>query len=495
MKNVKKITNFKVLCIIVSIALFLATPFTLVNMAYAYTSSDDLLYGESLSSRGMNVKDCPNITAHYACIMKQNGEIIYERNSYDHAKIASLTKIMTAIIALENSELTDEIIVTKKAYEIGESSAGVWPGDKLSMESGLYALLVPSGNDAAEAISQTIGQKLIENKDDRIRNKSVEEVKDEAKEKDISEDEVEDVFIKDNEQAFVRLMNLKAKEIGCENTNFTNPHGLADDEYASDEQYCCAIDIAKITKYAMQNEIFRKIVGGGDTSIVVDRDGQKVTLPLASTDILLGNFEGCIGVKTGKTDIGGACFSGAMKDSDGDEIYTIVLKSDDETQRFIDTQELFNWYLTNKVSLNLTDTNVKETMQIQGESPKEVGVVAYIAHSEWVNCTIPVTLKDSDKSIPVLIAAGNVHLKIEPNEIKGSYKAGDKVADLVLTQHNKQTARVDLIAIKDQAAPNIFESIGVFFDRLIKNIQNEKSVADNKILANCDKINKYNDKN
>lgn len=210
------------------------------------------------------------------------------------------------------------------------------------MQSALYALLVPSGNDAAEAISQTIGQKLVDNKDERIRNKSKEEVASEAREKGIAEDEVEDVFINDNEQAFVRLMNLKAEELGCENTNFTNPHGLADGEYASDDQYCCAMDIGVITRYAMQNEMFRKIVGGGDTNIIVDRNGQKVTLPLYSTDILLASFEGCIGVKTGVTDIGGACFSGAMRDTDGDEIYTIVLKSDDETQRFIDTQNLFN---------------------------------------------------------------------------------------------------------------------------------------------------------
>lgn len=249
------------------------------------------------------------------------------------------------------------------------------------MQSALYALLVPSGNDAAEAICQTIGQKLIDDKDDRIRNKSQEEVAKEAKEKGISEDEVDDVYITDNEQAFVRLMNLKAQELGCENTSFTNPHGLADEEFASDDQYCCAMDIGVITRYAMQNEMFKKIVGGGDTSIVVDRKGEKVTLELHSTDILLGNFDGCIGVKTGVTNIGGACFSGAMKDSDGDEIYTIVLKSDDETQRFVDTQELFNWYLKNKVSLDLTDTGKKVTMNVDGND-KIVGVVAYIAHSE-----------------------------------------------------------------------------------------------------------------
>ena len=93
--------------------------------AFAFTSSEDRLYGETLSSRGMSVKNCPSITAHYAVVIHKNGEVIYERNPYDHAKIASLTKIVTAIVALENSEMTDEVVVTQKAYDIGESSAGV----------------------------------------------------------------------------------------------------------------------------------------------------------------------------------------------------------------------------------------------------------------------------------------------------------------------------------------------------------------------------------
>ena len=94
------------------------------SFAFADTSSSDKLYGEELSSRGMSVKNCPNITSQYACLIKKNGEIVYERNSYDHAKIASLTKIMTAIIAMENFELDDTVTMTQKAYDIGESSSG-----------------------------------------------------------------------------------------------------------------------------------------------------------------------------------------------------------------------------------------------------------------------------------------------------------------------------------------------------------------------------------
>ena len=254
------------------------------------------------------------------------------------------------------------------------------------------------------------------------------------------------------------------------------------------------MDIAQITRYAMQDNLFRQIVGGGDANIVVNRNGNDTTIELTTTDILIGNFEGCIGVKTGNTEIGGPCFSGAYQDSnDGDTIYTIVLKAQDETLRFVDTQELFNWYIKNKVSIDLTDTGKKETMNID-EIEKQVGVVAYLPHNQWVNCSIPTTLKDEDKLVPVLSCAGNVHLKIEPEEVSGDFKAGDKAGDLILTQHNKEIARLDLICIFDQPAPNIFQSIGVAFDRLGRNISGENNVSKSTILANCDKVNKMNKK-
>ena len=85
-------------------------------------------------------------------------------------------------------------------------------------------------------------------------------------------------------------------------------------------------------------------------------------------------------------------------------------------------------------------------------------------------------------------------MKIEPTEIKGSFKAGDKVAEIVLTQHNREAARLDLIAAKDQPGPNVFQMLGVAFDRLGKNISGENTVAETKILANCDKINELNAK-
>lgn len=486
--KISAILSFFIIVCVICVSCFIKT-------AYATTNGDDKLYGETLNQRNMSVKDCPNISGKYSILINKNGDIIYERASEEHAKIASLTKIMTAIVALENCDLNELVTINKKAVEIGESSAGFWVDDKLDMQSALYAMLVPSGNDAAEAICEHIGKKLVESKDDKIRLKSEQDVESEAQENNIDKDDVKDIFITDNDKAFCKLMNDKAIELGCNNTNFTNPHGLDDEEFFNENQYSCAKDIAMITKYAMQNDLFRKIVGGGDTKINIERNGSIIKLNLTSTDILVGNFDGCVGVKTGNSDMAGACFSGACVDSrDSDEIYTIVLKADNETERFIDTQNLFNWYLTNKTCLNLSNTGVVESMKINNDESVDVGVVAYLAHNDWVDCKFPVTLEDRNQTVPVLGIAGNIHLKIEPESAKGNIKAGDKVAEIVLTQHNREIARLNLVSVKDQASPNIFQMIGVAFDRLGRNITGQPTVADTELLANCDTINNQNKK-
>ena len=86
-------------------------------------------------------------------------------------------------------------------------------------------------------------------------------------------------------------------------------------------------------------------------------------------------------------------------------------------------------------------------------------------------------------------------MRLEPDNVAGSYKAGDKVCELVLTQHNREVVRLNLIAIKDQPAPNVFQMLGVVFDRLGRNISNQATVAQSEIVSNCDTINKMNEKN
>ena len=135
-----------------------------------------------------------------------SGRILLEKNSQEKMAMASTTKIMTAIVALEKGDLQSQIRVSPRAASIGGSSFYLKPGDVLTLEDMLFGLLLPSGNDAAVAIAEHIAG---------------------------------------TEDKFVQMMNQKALELGALNTHFTNPHGLDDPEH-----YTTAVDLAVISRYA-----------------------------------------------------------------------------------------------------------------------------------------------------------------------------------------------------------------------------------------------------
>ena len=142
-------------------ALAVSLSFALVPAtAFAGVAKTDVVAGETVESRGLAVSQCPSIDATYAYVVDGNGTVYFERNPDTQTHIASVTKIMTAIVALENSQLTDQVTVSAEAASIGESSASLKEGDVLSMEDAIKALLTSSGNDAAIAIADTVGAKL-----------------------------------------------------------------------------------------------------------------------------------------------------------------------------------------------------------------------------------------------------------------------------------------------------------------------------------------------
>ncbi|WP_062356190.1 D-alanyl-D-alanine carboxypeptidase family protein [Bacillus kwashiorkori] len=157
------------------------------------------------------------IQSYSAILMDQKtGRVFYERNAHEKRRIASITKIMTAIIAIESNKLSELVTVSERAVYTEGSSVFLKIGEKISLEDLVYGLMLRSGNDAAVAIAEHVGGSI---------------------------------------EGFVYLMNEKAKQIGMKNTNFANPHGLDDHE----NHYSSAYDMALLTKYAMNNEKFQEI--------------------------------------------------------------------------------------------------------------------------------------------------------------------------------------------------------------------------------------------
>jgi serine-type D-Ala-D-Ala carboxypeptidase (penicillin-binding protein 5/6) len=160
-----------------------------------------------------------SVSARSAILIEQgSGRVLYEKNAHKVSRIASITKIMTAILAIESGKMDEMVKVSDKAVRAEGSAIYLHPGEKIKLEDLVYGLMLRSGNDAAVAIAEHVGGSL---------------------------------------DGFVYLMNEKAREIGMKDSHFANPHGLDDHE----DHVSTAYDMAILTRYAMENEMYKKIAG------------------------------------------------------------------------------------------------------------------------------------------------------------------------------------------------------------------------------------------
>ena len=396
--------------------------------AYAEVHKSDIVGGATVEERGLSVAECPSIDAAYAALMDADGTILFSRAGDSPSQIASITKVMTAMVAIDNAPADLYVGVSGAAAAVGESSAGLQEGDVMDFETALKALLVPSGNDAAMAIAEAVGSSMI------------------ASNPSLGSDPV---------AVFVAAMNTKAAEVGCVDTVYENPHGLDDEEWAGN-LHSTACDQALVARAAMAYPKIREIVSGGSTSIVVTRNGGKETIELETTDQLLEMYEYAIGVKTGMTLLAGPSFMGAS-DKDGRMLYSVVLGSADEYQRFVDTQEMMEWGYDHVVEVKLANSDVYATMG-RGSDSREVPVMAEVAHLDWADKTVKATLKNTDQTLKVFDLEGNVNQSVELFEVRGNVRIGDKVGKITFIQHNNVLAEEDLVACEDVPAPNFIDA-------------------------------------
>lgn len=211
------------------------------------------------------VSATPDVSAQSAILIEKNsGRILYSKSADLRLPIASTTKIMTALCALEYCDINMTVTISDTASGVEGSSMYLETGEKMTIKELLYGLMLSSGNDAAVAISEA------------------------------------------TECDFIQLMNETADKIGVKNTHFTNPNGLPDDEH-----YSTCSDMARITAYAMQNPDFCEIVR--TKSYRIEGEGKAYPRVLVNHNKLLNAYEGCIGVKTGFTKAAGRCLVSAAE--------------------------------------------------------------------------------------------------------------------------------------------------------------------------------------
>ncbi len=220
------------------------------------------------------------VSAECACVIDAlTGRIIYEKNMNKTHTMASTTKIMTGLVALENSNLNDIVTVSENASGTEGTSLYLKTGQKATMEDLLYGLMLQSGNDAAIAIAEGIVGSVSE---------------------------------------FAELMNKKAQEIGVKNSSFKNPNGLDEEGH-----FTTAYDLAMITREALKNEKFKEIVSTKSKHIL--NNTQTVT----NHNKMLRIYDGCIGVKTGFTKKSGRCLVTAAE-RNGVRVIAVTLNAPDD---------------------------------------------------------------------------------------------------------------------------------------------------------------------
>ncbi len=236
--------------------------------------------GKALSDNSLS------LSAHSAVLIEaSSGEIIFSKNATERMPMASTTKIMTALVALENCELSKVVSVSPNAVGVEGSSIYLSQGEKVTMEDLLYAMLLESANDAAAAIAIEVGGSV---------------------------------------EGFAEMMNKKASDMGLTNTHFENPHGLDGETH-----YTTAYELALIAREALKNDTFKKIVSTHRRTMPLK--GGEGTRVLINHNKLLNSYEGAIGVKTGFTKKSGRCLVSAAE-KDGLTFIAVTLKAPDDWQ-------------------------------------------------------------------------------------------------------------------------------------------------------------------
>jgi D-alanyl-D-alanine carboxypeptidase (penicillin-binding protein 5/6) len=242
----------------------------------------------------------PVITSTAAILIDQDsGQVLYSRNASARLPMASTTKIMTAVLALESLKLDAKVTISANVVATIGSSMGLQKGQVLTVEQLMYALLVPSANDAAVALAEAAAGST---------------------------------------QAFVKRMNDKAKALGLSNTHFVNPHGLN-----AANHYSSARDLATLAQYAMRDPVFRRIVRTREFTIAMP--GEKTPHKFENHNLLLNWQAWVTGVKTGSTPYAKNCLV-ASGTRDGVSVISVLLGAAEDELRWSESKALLTYGLS-----------------------------------------------------------------------------------------------------------------------------------------------------
>jgi len=368
----------------------------------AAVMDNDLIGNVKVGKRAALRAQAPDLSIPSGILMTMDGRVLWARDPDARRAMASTTKIMTAVVALEKAGIEGTVTVDKTAAMVGQSSMGLVQGETFTMGELLKGVLVQSGNDAATLVAENVGGSVA---------------------------------------AFVAMMNAKAAALDLKNTHYANPHGLDQAGH-----YTSAADLAALARYAMRIPVFRDIVGTYKVTVRSDR----YTHVLQSHNDLLRSYKGAEGIKTGWTDNAGYCVVVAVKRGDV-ELLGVVMGAASEGDRSKQAKKLLNWGFAHYKPVEVTTA---------GRSYGAVPVSDYIdiavtaVSAETTSLAVLDVAGHLDNRVEMLAS------------VRAPVRAGDRIGTLNVYQGSSVLAQLPLTADRDVRAPNILEAVGIFFMRL-----------------------------
>lgn len=324
-----------------------------------------------------------SVSAKSAVLIEaESRTVLYQKNAFLKLPMASTTKIMTALVAIESGNADRLVKTDERACGIEGSSIYLTKGETLTMRELLYALLLSSANDAAVAIAYEVAGSV---------------------------------------ERFAELMNERAAKMGLTSTHFTNPHGLHDEEH-----YTTAYDLAVITAEALSNDVFLEICSSKTKKISLNtNDGYRY---LTNHNKLLGQYQGCIGVKTGFTKASGRCLVSAAE-RNGLRLIAVTLSAPNDWQ---DHKKMLDFGFDNYIRADIAACGeFTALLKVTGGTLDEV----VVTNSKDVSLFLP---KNHSETVCVAEA-------IRP--LFAPVKRGDTVGRLVCYQDGKEVASSPLVAV------------------------------------------------
>lgn len=333
----------------------------------------------------------PAVSAEAAVLIEAgSGRVIYEKNAARRMYPASMTKIMTCLLALEYNAPDTAVTVSPNVETTEDAYLGLAAGDRLTLANLVKALMLVSDNGAAVAIAETVDGSV---------------------------------------NAFAKHMTQKAAGIGCKGTNFTNPHGLPDSDH-----YSTAYDMALIAATAMERRDFRDIVDDSDGAVEWLNPPGKI-VPVETTNELLGTYAGADGIKTGWTNSAGGCLAASAK-RNGIRLIAVVMNAPDVEARFTEAAKLLDYgFAKVKSEKVLPKERVGKIVWVQNGLDYRVRAVP------TEDISYPILEGDRDKDYSLVYNM--------PQFIVAPVTKGEKIGTLDITYRNKKLRSIDMVAAED----------------------------------------------